>query len=120
MNAERMRVLRMIESGAISAADGAMLLGQLATQDEATPSDQPQERPRWFRVHVSDVQTGKSKVNLNIPLDLVEVGLRMGARFVPDWEPSHYEPILKAAQAGETGQMLEEISDGERIEIFVE
>ena len=120
MNEERLRVLQMIESGAVSAADGAMLLSQLVAQEESTVINLPQEKPRWFRVHVSDVQTGKSKVNVNIPLDLVEVGLRMGARFVPAWEPSHYEPILKAAQDGETGQMLEEINEGEKIEIFVE
>jgi hypothetical protein len=120
MNEERLRVLQMIESGVVSAAEGATLLGQLVENGAATSSDTPQEKPRQFRVRVSDLQTGKIKINVNIPLDLVEVGLRMGARFVPEWEPTAYAAILQAAHDGKTGQMVEEITDGEKIEIIVE
>lgn len=120
MNEEKLRVLQMIESGAISAEQAIALLDKLVQQEGVTPNDKQHQKPRWFRVHVSDLKTGQGKVNVNIPLDLVEVGLRMGARFVPEWEPSDYDAMLQKARDGETGQMVDVISDNETIEIFVE
>jgi hypothetical protein len=39
----------------------------------------PGEGPRWLRAKVSDAKTGKVKVNVNIPIGLVTVGLNVAA-----------------------------------------
>ena len=78
--------------------------------------------PRWFRVRVTDMATGRAKVNVNIPMGLVNVGIKMGARFAPEVEGVNYEEIMEAIQSGQQGKIMDvtDEEDGERVEIFVE
>jgi hypothetical protein len=78
--------------------------------------------PRWFRVRVTDVNTGRNKVNINIPMGLVNVGIKMGARFAPEIEGQQLENILDAVRSGQLGKVMDitDEEDGERVEIFVE
>src|SRR3990172_10408870 len=97
---ERMKILKMIEEGKISAEDGAKLLAALA-ESRRTPSPTPGMtlsggEARWFRVRVTDLASGKPKVNVNIPMGLVNVGLKMGARFVPDVEGVDFTQVMEA------------------------
>jgi len=118
---ERMQILQMIESGQITAEEGAKLLAALraggAQRDQAAGSS-----PRWFRVRVTDLRTGKNKMNINIPMALVDVGIRMGARFVPEAEGIHFEQVRDALRSGQQGKIvdIEDAQDEERVEIFVE
>jgi hypothetical protein len=122
---ERMKILKMVEEGKISAEDGAKLLAAL-TESRKTPS--PPNMPivgseaRWFRVRVTDLATGKTKVNVNIPMGLVNVGIKMGARFAPGLESEQMETIAEALRSGMVGKIVEatDEEDGERVEIFVE
>ena len=80
---ERLQILKMIEEGKISPEEGAKLLSALGTKATArVPSGG--SSARWFRVRVTDADSGKNKVNVNIPMGLVNVGMRMGARFIPE------------------------------------
>jgi polyhydroxyalkanoate synthesis regulator phasin len=118
---ERMQILNMIQSGQITADEGAKLLSALkASRKESASAESA--RPRWFRLRVSDLKTGKSKVNMNIPMALVDVGIKMGARFVPDTGDVDLEEIREALRSGQQGKILdvEDVEDEERIEIFVE
>jgi hypothetical protein len=122
---ERMQILRMIEEGKISAGDGAELLRALDRNKTGTPSAPLKgggSNPRWFRVRVTDTISGRNKVNVNIPVGLVNVGLRMGARFAPDVEGVNYEEIMDAIRSGQQGKIIdvEDEESGERVEIFVE
>ncbi|MBC8450153.1 MAG: hypothetical protein H8D78_20670 [Chloroflexi bacterium] len=119
---ERLRILKMIEDGTITAEEGARLLAAL---EEARPKRQPPSGavpPRWFRVRVTDLQSGKAKVNVNIPMGLVDVGLKMGARFGPDIEGLDFSEVAEAIRQGVQGKILdvEDAEDGERVEIYVE
>ena len=94
---ERMKILKMIEEGKINAEEGAKLLAALAESRKTPP---PSARTaltggeaRWFRVRVTDLTTGKPKVNVNIPMGLVNVGIKMGARFAPGLEADQMEAI---------------------------
>lgn len=123
---ERMQILKMIEEGKISAAEGAQLLKALAegnqSKRDAADPRRAGNAPRWFRVRVTDTVTGRNKVNVNIPMGLVNVGMRMGARFVPDLEEGQYAELLRDIQSGRQGKVLD-ITDEEgteRVEIFVE
>ena len=49
----------------------------------------PEEGPapggaRWFRVRVTDVRSGKVKVNVSLPMGLINFGLKLGAKYVPE------------------------------------
>ncbi len=78
--------------------------------------------PRWFRVRVTDMQTGRNKVNVNIPMGLVNVGIKMGARFAPQIEGKELNTIMDAVRSGQLGKIVDivDADDGERVEIFVE
>lgn len=123
---ERMQILKMVENRQITAEDGAKLLAALETNgtgEPSVPSPSPSTQGRWFRVRVTDLVTGRRKVNVNIPLGLVDVGLKMGAKFAPaGLEGIDMKQILAAIKAGGEGKVVdvEDEEDGEHVEIFVE
>jgi len=119
---ERMRILKMIEEKQITAEEGAKLLEAL----RATGSDAAQReevtKARWLRVRVTDRSSGKLKVNVNIPVGLVDVGLKMGARFAPEMNGMDLSAIQTAIKGGMQGRIIEvdDEADNERVEVFVE
>lgn len=120
---ERMKILKMVEEGKISATDGAQLLAALSDSRRAPAPPTPPGGPaRWFRVRVTDLKTGKTKVNVNIPMGLVDVGIKMGARFAPNLDGDQMAVITEALRSGAVGKIVEatDEEDGERVEIFVE
>jgi hypothetical protein len=121
---ERMKVLKLIEEGKITAEEGAKLLAALA-ESRKTPSislGAAAGEARWFRVRVTDTKTGKAKVNVNIPMGLVNVGLKMGARFAPGLETEQLEAMAEALKSGQTGKIIDvtDDADGEHVEVFIE
>ncbi|TFH31744.1 MAG: hypothetical protein E4G99_13610 [Anaerolineales bacterium] len=119
---ERMKILKMIEEGKITAEEGTRLLGALNKQKKraSTPSE---GGPRWLRVRVLDLHTGKESVRVNLPIGLVNVGMRMGARFIPDAEQQTVmEDLAQALSQGMTGKIVDIVDEeeGQRVEIFVE
>lgn len=122
---ERMQILRMIENRQISAEEGARLLAALEDKpsSELPPPPSPQTRGRWLRVRVTDLRSGKRKVNVNIPLSLVDIGLKMGAKFSPvGMEGLDMNQIIMAVKSGGTGKIVdvEDEQDGEHVEIYVD
>jgi hypothetical protein len=121
---ERMQILKMIEEGKISAGEGAELLRALEqnSRSQAAEPLKGASNPRWFRVRVTDMKSGRNKVNVNIPMGLVNVGIKMGARFAPDMEGVDYNEIVSAIRSGQQGKIFDATNeeDGERVEIFVE
>ncbi|MCP4356919.1 MAG: DUF2089 domain-containing protein [Chloroflexi bacterium] len=120
---ERMQILKMIEEGKISAAEGAELLSAL--KDKTQSAQEPlrgASNPRWFRVRVTDMGSGRNKVNVNIPFGLVNVGLKMGARFAPEMDNVNFEELMEAVRSGKQGKVLDVTDEdsSERVEIFVE
>lgn len=120
---ERLRILKMIEEGMITAEEGARLLEAL---EEAEPRREPPHGeampPRWFRVRVTDLQSGKAKANVNIPMELVDVGLKIGARFRPDIKGLDLSTVAEALRRGVQGKIfdIEDAQNSERVEIYVE
>ena len=126
---ERMRVLRMIEEGKISAEEGARLLKALeksSKKQSRRPSPPPspaadENSGRWMRLRVSEKSSGRTKVNMTLPLGLVSMGLQVGARFVPEVNNLDVQQVRDALRSGVPGKILEVMdNDGELVEIFVE
>ncbi|MEJ5197862.1 MAG: hypothetical protein WHX53_02965 [Anaerolineae bacterium] len=118
---ERLRILKMIEDKQITAEEGARLLEALRA-GAATETRPETGRSRWLRVRVTDRASGKLKVNVNIPVGLIDVGLKMGARFAPEMNGMDLAAIQEAIRGGLQGRILEvdDEQDNERVEIFVE
>lgn len=119
---ERVQILRMIENRQISAEEGASLLEALERASEREESQTGGASARWFRVRVTDMHTGKAKVSVNIPMGLVDVGMRMGAKFAPEMAGVDAKEIMAAIRQGTQGKVIdvEDHNKNERVEIYVE
>jgi hypothetical protein len=119
---ERLQILKMIEDGTITADEGAKLLAAL--EEGATKSEQIKSggQARWMRVRVTDLNTGRAKVNVNLPMGLVSVGMKVGARFAPEMEDIDLDEIFQAIKDGAQGQIVEveDEEDNERVQIYIE
>ncbi|GAB4534918.1 MAG: hypothetical protein Kow0063_18520 [Anaerolineae bacterium] len=119
---ERMQILKMIEAGTITADEGAKLLAALEEgADKGAPST-PGGQARWMRIRVTDLNTGRTKVNVNLPMGLVNFGIKMGARFAPEMEDIDMDEIIQAIKEGAQGKIVEveDEEDNERVQIFIE
>jgi hypothetical protein len=77
-------------------------------------------RQRVLRIRITDVESGRLKVGLSIPANLVSVALRQGARLLPQ---GHGDLDLVAAIANNDSQfpwLIEDEQNGERVEIGLE
>lgn len=115
---ERNRILKMIEAGQVSADEAAQLLDALGPAPR--PAERP--RPRLVRVRVTNLHSGRQTANVMIPVSLVNVGLRLGARLAPQLSGSALEELVRSIEGGATGRLLEwqDLEEGERVELIVE
>jgi len=118
---ERLKILKMVEEGKISPEEAARLLSALSKAERRRAAASPGEG-RWLRVRVTDVDSGKTAVNVNLPVSLVNVGLRMGARFVPEMEGVNMTELDDAIRKGLTGKIIDIVDEqeGQRVEVYVE
>lgn len=121
---ERMKILQMIRDGKISAEEGAKLLSALGESKKTPrrPTLRTGSGPRWFRVRVTDMATGKTKTSVNIPLGLMEWGVQIGAQFAPEVGDFNWDQLSEMLQEGVEGKIVDVIDeeDGEHVEIFIE
>src|SRR5713226_83550 len=120
---ERNRILSLIESGQITAAEAAQLLDALVFGYEHDhPGEQIQNRT--VRIWISDMVSRRRKVNLTatMPVNLISTGLRMLARLMPQLNDNNVQDVLRAIERGATGRLLDlqDLEEGKRLEIFVE
>ena len=120
---ERLKILKMIEEGKVSAEDGARLLSALGSSDAKTPAGAgPAGEARWLRIRVTDPATGKARVSVNVPTSLVDMAIKMGARFVPEMEGFELQQIVEALKSGARGKIVDVVDEegGEKVEIYLE
>lgn len=118
---ERLKILKMIDEGKITAEEGARLLAALSE------SRKPPKRStldysggaRWLRVRVTDMVTGKAKATVNLPLRLVDAGLNIASQYAPGVD---FNELVEAINAGAEGKIIDVVDeeDGEHVEIFIE
>ncbi len=137
---ERMKILQMLQDGKISTEAAAQLLQAMGEDAPETPPAPPApqaepqvpmppaqpsdstRRPRWLRVRVTDTDSGRPRVNVRLPISLVNLGLKLGAKYTPEIEGLDVQALLEAAQSGESGAFVDvfDEDDGEHVEVFLE
>lgn len=129
---ERMRILRMVQDGKITAEEAARLLEVLegirkpaesTGQGGGASTPFPAGKgPRWFRVHVTDTNSGRTRVNVRLPVSVVSAGIKMGARFSPEVQGLDSAQIMEFINSGEIGRVMDifDEEDGEHVEVFLE
>ncbi|WP_052889949.1 SHOCT-like domain-containing protein [Thermogemmatispora carboxidivorans] len=119
---ERDRILRLVEAGQVSAAEAARLLDALASPVEAVPSSRARPRQRLVHIRVTDLLQNRPRTSVTIPVELIEVGLRLATRLAPQISGSALEQLLRAIAQASTGRLLDfqDLEENERVEIFLE
>jgi hypothetical protein len=124
---ERMKILAMIQEGKITAEEGAKLLSALTSSAKTrriVPGGPGSGRKaRWLRVRVTDMSSGKSKVNVNLPLSLIDAGLNIAGHFADDLDLDDImAAIHDALDENLSGKIIDVVDgdDGEHVEIFIE
>jgi hypothetical protein len=122
---ERSQVLEMVESGQMSVQDAIGMMSSAAEQPSASEQSfesKPVDAQRWLRIRVTNLATGRGKVNVNIPLSWVRFGLALGAGFVPELEDVDIEDVITSLDQDVAGHIVqvEDVEDNQRVEIYIE
>ncbi len=120
---EKMQILKMIEEGKITSDEGMELMDALGKQENNITGKGP---AKWLKVRVMD-EKDNVKVKVNIPLRLVDIGLKLGTAFSPELKEAglsqeDIQEILEAVKNGEEGKIVD-VEDEEsktKVEVFVE
>jgi hypothetical protein len=134
--ASKKEILDKLAAGEISAADAAQLFNQpeetaatpkATTAPTSAPASVPEkaledQSPSWFRVRVMNMETGKNKVSVNIPIRVLKLGLKIGGRFAPELQNLDWNEINSLMEDLQTG-LLVEVQDeesNEHVQVFIE
>ncbi len=126
---ERIRILNLVQEGKITAQDGAQLLAAIdgTPQPPAAPkmpdaTIPPERTGRWFRVKVTSTKNEKKQVNVRLPVSLIKVGMKMGAKFSPEVEKVDVDELIQLINSGKIGQMVDiyDEEDGDHVEVYIE
>jgi polyhydroxyalkanoate synthesis regulator phasin len=120
---ERMQILEMVEEGKINTKDAMELLDALERNTELI---KPKTDAKWLKIRVRTMDDNP-KVNVNIPISLVEAGLKLAKKFDPKLEESgrdqiDLDEIIEAVKNGAEGKLVD-VEDEEnqtKVQIFVE
>jgi DUF4097 and DUF4098 domain-containing protein YvlB len=113
MDQEKLKILKMLEEKKITAEEAAKLLDALdgaKGKQEETASSRTGSMGRQLKLKVSDIDTGRVKVNLCIPVGIAHILKSL----VPAQELSRLEQqgidinsILQAVSADTTGKIFD-------------
>ena len=131
LSEERLKILQMLQDGKITAEQAEGLLQALgedsgkkefAQWDKDSAFGGDTRKKRWFHVRVTDIASGKTRVNVRMPLGIVNAGLKMGRRFAPEIENLDIGELMELIHDGAEGQVVDvyDHEDGEHVEVFIE
>jgi len=120
MSEERIKVLKMLEEGQITSEEAVKLLESIDAG--AGPEGGTITAARWLRVRVTDYHSGRAKVNVNLPLSLLNVALKFVPKDELDLQGIDLNAIVEAIKEGAQGKLVEVVDEdeGSKVEIVVE
>lgn len=127
MAEEKMKILKMLEEGKITAEEAAELLEAINDNEnqELTSKTRSKNKFKWMKIKVYDLVNNRLKVNLAIPYSLINLGMKIGGKFIPSELADagiNLHEVLEALENGETGKIIDvyDEEDGEHVEISLE
>lgn len=114
MRSEREQILKMLEEGKITAEEAMKLLDTVEPQGPAPVA----RKSRFIRVRITG--DDGEKVNVNLPVGLAKMALRIAANFEPSIKELDLDSVIDEVQDGAQGQLLELVDGDNKVEIFIE
>lgn len=126
-NDDRLEILRMVESGVITAEEAATLLETLDRADRPQASlgrdarfdGAEARRGSVVRIRITEGGSSKPTVNIALPLKLIDTGLSIAEQFVPQYL-SDAATLREAVLSGMRGSILDIHDEDDHVEIIVE
>ena len=123
MSDDRLRILEMIQSKTITAAEGAELLKALDVSDKKIQVSSKKQAFKMFKIKI--LSGDGDKVNVQIPVEFAKVALSSGKGFMKmdklEEFDLDFEAILEMIETGMNGKIVDiESADGDIIEIVIE
>lgn len=87
------------------------------------PAESNGQRPRWLKIRVRDLGSGRNKVSVTLPLGLVSFGLGIARRFGADFDDEHnIDQMWQMMKEGERGVLVdvEDEEDNEQVQIYLD
>jgi MFS family permease len=120
---ERLQVIQRLEEGQVSAEEAATLLQAMKEgQWGITPASSPRRERRQLHIRVSDVTSGAMRVNMTLPLGLVNTVLYSGGRLADGLagiDLQELEKMVASSAASKSAQAMD-TENNERVEVSVE
>lgn len=123
MSDDRLRILEMIQSKTITAAEGADLLKALDHADKKAMPVSKKSAFKMFKIKV--LSADGDKVNVQIPIEFAKVALKSGKGVMKidklEDMDLDIEAILEMIDTGMVGKIVDiESADGDIVEIVIE
>jgi hypothetical protein len=130
----RIEILELLGKGKITADEAATLLSNAAPVAEKAappkktavstppPTAEDGKEPNWFRVRVANLETGKNRVSVNIPVRMMKFGLKIGSRFSPEIENLDWNELSGAIKDMKTGMLIDvqDEDSNEHVQIYLD
>ncbi|MFQ5905613.1 MAG: hypothetical protein ACE5JA_03485 [bacterium] len=109
---ERMKILNMVAEGKVSAQEAERLLQALEGGELNNAANKA--KARWLKVRVYEKNSEKPKVMVNVPLALIKIGAKIGAKF------NMKLPEKARRQMAEKGIDLSDLKDLDQLEKIID
>lgn len=93
------------------------------TEDEVGVAGNNGKKPRWLKIRVSELSSGRNKVNITLPMGLVGFGLGIARRFGADFDnEGNIDEMWGLMKQGERGMLVdvEDEEDNEHVQIYLD
>lgn len=124
MNEDELKILKMIESGTITAEEGMQLLEAIGTKEKKKSNDSFKKAPKYVKVVVENDQKN-TPIDIKLPLGVFKAGVKIGEKFSPEFQGAmagiDYDAVLQAINEGATGEVISVTTDdGHLVKIYIE
>lgn len=127
MDEEKIRVLNMVKEGKLTVEEALKVIEALEVPADEGPQ-LPETKAKWLKIKVLDLNTGKSKVSVTLPMGLVDWALRTGTKVASlggadlNGMGIDMEELRHAIRYGLRGKIVDVTDEdsGEHVEIVVE
>lgn len=134
MKEEKLRILKLVEEGKISAEEAAKLLGVVERE-----SPGKRGKVKWFKVRVYEARKDEPTVTVNLPISLIRLGAKVGGKFALSLPQKAKEKLKEKGidassleALGRAEELLNELADegpfklvdveegSQRVEVYLE